>query len=87
MALINFYGKECPHCIKMEELAVRLEKEEGVTIERKEVWHDEENMKELVEMDRDDMCGGIPFFINTETGKTICGEGTYEELKSWALDK
>jgi len=29
-------------------------------------------------------CGGVPFFINTETGKWICGEASYEELKNIA---
>ena len=29
-------------------------------------------------------CGGVPFFINTETDATICGEATIDELKAWA---
>lgn len=30
------------------------------------------------------MCGGVPFFLNQITGKTICGKATYKELKNWA---
>jgi len=80
--LIFFYGDECPHCIKMELLIDKLEKE-GVTIEKLEVWNNEENMKKLEDMDKEP-CGGVPFFINTKTNKTICGEGTIDEIRSWA---
>ena len=84
--LQNFYGKECPHCVKMHELVDKLEKEEGVKVEKYETWHDEENAKKMAECDKG-TCGGVPFFINTETGKTICGECSYEELKEWAKKK
>ena len=30
--LLEFYGTECPHCIIMHDLVVRLEKEEGIKI-------------------------------------------------------
>jgi len=82
--LIEFYGKECPHCLKMAELLPRLKKEAGIDIEKYEVWHNEENLKKMQEYDKG-LCGGVPFFINTETGKFICGETSYEELKKWAL--
>ncbi len=81
--LLEFYGEECPHCITMRPLVERLEKEEGVTVERFECWHNEENLKKMEECDKG-FCGGVPFFINTKTGKWICGGGTYEELKAWA---
>jgi hypothetical protein len=86
MALINFYGKECPHCLAMHAFVDQLEKEEGIVIEKKEVWHDDENMKVMETHDKD-LCGGVPFFINTETGKFICGETNYEALKAWATGK
>jgi thiol-disulfide isomerase/thioredoxin len=82
--LMNFYGLECPHCERMEPLMAQLEKETGVAVDRIEVWHNEDNAKKLESLDKDGACGGVPFFINTETGKTICGEATYEELKTWA---
>lgn len=81
--LLEFYGEECPHCIKMHELVVRLEKEEGLKVEAKEVWHNADNEKEMSQYDCD-LCGGVPFFFNTETKKYICGEADYETLKKWA---
>lgn len=83
--LLEFYGTECPHCIDMHELVVRLEKEENVQIEKLEVWHNKENEQKLLELDKD-MCGGVPFFYNTKNKKFICGSASYEELKDWARD-
>jgi protein-tyrosine phosphatase len=81
--LIEFYGKECPHCLKMAPLMDDLRKNIGVTIEQYEVWHDEDNLKKFREYDKGS-CGGVPFFINTDTGKSICGETTYENLEKLA---
>ena len=81
--LIDFYGKECPHCVKMDPLVDKLEKEEGIKLERKETWHNEENVKLYEQYDKG-RCGGVPFFINTDTDKFICGQVDYEELKKWA---
>ena len=81
--LFEFYGEECPHCVDMRKLVVKLEKEEGIKVESLEVWHNEENEKKLLELDKD-LCGGVPFFFNTKSKKFICGEATYEELKEWA---
>ena len=84
--LLEFYGTECPHCVRMHELVERLEKEEGVKVDALEVWHNEENAKKLEELDKD-FCGGVPFFYNTKTCKWLCGECDYKELKDWAQDK
>ncbi len=81
--LLEFYGEECPHCIVMHELVERLEKEEGIKVEAIEVWHNKENEKKLLELDKD-MCGGVPFFYNTKTKKFICGQTSYVTLKKWA---
>ena len=83
MALINFYGRECPHCERMESVIQKLEHDTGVTVERKEVWHDDENVKVMTAYDKG-VCGGVPYFYNTETGKSICGEATIAELMEWA---
>jgi len=61
----------------------RLEKDTGVKLEKYEVWHDEANAKKMQEHDKG-LCGGVPFFFNTESGKYICGESSYDELKAWA---
>lgn len=84
--LLEFYGTECPHCIKMHDLVVQLEKEEGIKIDSIEVWHNKENEERLIALDKD-FCGGVPFFFNEKTKKWICGDATYEELKKWALGK
>ena len=81
--LIDFYGKECPHCITMMPLVEKLEKEAGLKVEKYEVWHNEENTKKMAEYDKG-RCGGVPFFINTDTNVIICGEASYEELRNWA---
>jgi hypothetical protein len=82
--LLFFYGLECPHCITTEKCVDRLIVE-GVNIKKVEVWHNKENDKMMEELDKgEDMCGGVPFFLNQNTGKTICGEATYKEIKNWA---
>lgn len=81
--LIEFYGKECPHCLKMAPLVDKLRKNLGIAIEQYEVWHNDDNLKKFREYDKN-FCGGVPFFINTDTGKFICGEAEYEGLEKWA---
>lgn len=87
--LIMFHGRECPHCKKMLPLVDRLEKDTGITIDRREVWHDEKNA-DLMRTKRDLIsakCGGqlrIPTFLNSETDDVMCGEFEYEKLKEWA---
>lgn len=82
--LLEFYGTECPHCVRMHELVEKFEKEEGVKVDTFEIWHNKENEKKLLEIDKD-MCGGVPFFYNEQTKKFICGEADYETLKAWGL--
>ena len=83
MALKEFYGETCPHCISMKPLVEQVEKEFGVQIEKLEVWNDKENAAELAKLDNG-KCGGVPFFINTESGAFICGGTDAESLKKWA---
>jgi len=82
MALLEFYGKECPHCQNMMPLIDKLI-EEGIEIQKLEVWHDEENAEKQKEHD-DGKCGGVPFFINTDSGEYICGEADEKTLRKWA---
>ncbi len=83
MPLLEFYGQDCPFCEKMAPLVDQLS-QEGFTVHQHEVWHHPANMKKLHEVDTHGHCDGVPFFINTETGKWLCGEKTYKTLKSWA---
>ena len=81
--LLEFYGTECGHCLTMKPLVERLEREHGVKVERYETWHDEKNEAKRMQFDRG-RCGGVPFFVNTETDSVVCGEVPYEDLKTWA---
>ncbi|MFQ6109498.1 MAG: thioredoxin family protein [Candidatus Aminicenantales bacterium] len=87
--LIMFHGRECPHCRKMMPLVDRLEKKEGIKIERLEVWHNEKNA-DLMRSFREiiaPVCSGqlrTPTFFNSETHDVLCGEVPYEKLKEWA---
>jgi thiol-disulfide isomerase/thioredoxin len=83
MALQEFFGTECPHCRTMEPLIERVEKELGVKIERFETWHDTANDAKRAEADNG-FCGGVPFFVNTESKQKLCGAVPYETLKKWA---
>ncbi|MBI4896702.1 MAG: hypothetical protein HY832_04110 [Candidatus Aenigmarchaeota archaeon] len=84
--LLEFYGIDCPHCVKMESLVKKLKKEEKITIEQLEVWSNPKNA-ELMQQYDTGLCGGVPFFFNTKTRKFICGSTTYEKFKQWALGK
>ena len=78
-----FYGDGCPHCDRMEPLVGRLEKETRVKVVRREVWNNPKNSGLQEKYDRG-ICGGVPFFVNTTTRATICGEVSYRDLKVWA---
>ncbi|HLD89140.1 MAG TPA: thioredoxin domain-containing protein [Candidatus Nanoarchaeia archaeon] len=82
--LYEFYGLECPHCMKMKPLIEKLEKEIGVKFQSLEVWHNPENAKLMEKFDQG-LCGGVPFFYNEETDESICGETSYEKLKKFAI--
>ncbi len=71
----------------MDKLVSKLIKE-GFDIERIEIWHNEENNKMMEKLDCEpEPCGGVPFFLNQKTKKTVCGEVPYNELKEWAEGK
>jgi thiol-disulfide isomerase/thioredoxin len=82
--LLEFYGTECVHCNEMKPLVQQLEKETGKELTRFEIWHNQTNLKKFQELDKG-RCGGVPFFLNTKTGKFICGSAPYDALKKWAL--
>ena len=81
--LLEFYGEGCPHCVTMRPLMERLEKETGLKVEAYETWNNPENQKKCDEYDKG-LCGGVPFFYNTDTKAFICGETDYDEVKKWA---
>ena len=81
MALIEFFGKECPHCIQMHPIIEKL-KGEGIAIEQYEVWHDPKNAAKMEQYDRG-YCGGVPFFVNTTSKKFVCGGMAEKDLRAW----
>ncbi len=84
--LIEFYGTECVHCKEMEPLIEKLKQEAGLVVQRLEVWHNAQNAEMLKKYDKG-FCGGVPFFINKQSGKWICGSTSYEKFKAWATGK
>ncbi len=85
-----FWARECPHCKNMMPLVDRLIDEEGIEIEKLEIWHNEENA-DLMRSFKDVIapkCGGqlrTPTFFDSETNDVICGEVEYEVLIDWAM--
>ena len=67
--LLEFYGTECPCCVYMHKIVEQLEKIDGIKIKTLEVWHNKENEKKLIELDKNSNCGGVPFFYNLKTKK------------------
>lgn len=80
--LIKFYGEGCHFCEMMKPLDERVEKDLGVKFERLEVWSNKDNAEKLAKVDT--ACGGVPFYLNSETGQALCGAVDYETLTSWA---
>lgn len=72
--VIEFYSEECLHCKKMEAVVADLD------IIKLEVWHNEENKAKFDAVKG--KCSGVPFFYNEETGESLCGECSLEELKA-----
>jgi len=82
-----FYGQECPHCRVMHPIVDRII-EEGCDIEKREVWHDENNANKMREFSEiiTNACGGdlaVPTFLDEELKRATCGEMSYEDLKKW----
>ncbi len=83
MSLLEFYGDTCPHCVEMKPMIEKIESDLGITIEKLEVWNNAENAKRLEAID-DGLCGGVPFFYNTETKAFICGSSDEVTVTAWA---
>jgi len=87
---VEFYGTECPHCIKMIPIVSQVESETGIKFEKLEVWHNYSNQQIMqihaTEIQRD--CGvmGVPAFVSIKNKKAVCGEMNKEELKKFVLE-
>eukprot|EP01041_Mallomonas_annulata_P013924 gene13924-29623_t len=80
-----FYGQTCPFTKKAEPHVQCLEKSLGRRIERLEVYQSRENHQKYVEAKGVENCGGVPYFYNKITGKTICGARDCAALIEWAM--
>ena len=56
---------------------------EGVQIEKLETWNNPANAK-MAEQRDGGKCGGVPFFVNEESGEFICGSANEETIRTWA---
>lgn len=84
--LLDFYGTECHFCHEMDPIVEKVEKELGIKFKKIEVWHNAANAKLMEKYDRG-FCGGVPFYVNTKTGKWICGAVDYETFKKFVQGK
>ena len=86
---VEFYGTECPHCLKMKPILEQVENETGVNFTKLEVWHNESNVAIMqlhaTDIERDCKFMGIPAFISMKTNKSVCGEMTADKLKEFIL--
>ena len=88
--IIMFHGRECPHCKVMMPRVDKLETETGLSVERLEIWHNEKNA-DLMRFHKDVLaakCGGqlrTPTFFKPDSSDVLCGEVSYDTLKTWAL--
>lgn len=83
--LLFFSGSDCDHCEIMRRLIERLSLEMGIIIDEREVWNNESNYRLLENYTSGRKCPGIPVFVNTQTNVVLCGEISYQMLKSWAM--
>jgi len=76
--LIEFYGRECPHCARMIPIVAEVEKETGLNFSKLEVWHNSGNIAVFDSYSGPiaEACGGIgvPTYYNNKTKKILCGE-------------
>jgi hypothetical protein len=87
--IIEFYGRECPHCMRMVPVVASAERQLGQNFSKLEVWHNSGNRKvfESYAGAIAPACGGgmgVPAFYNNKTKKAICGEITKESLIEFA---
>jgi hypothetical protein len=87
--IIEFYGRECPHCMRMAPVVAQAERELGQNFSKLEVWHNSGNRK-VFESYADiitPVCGGglgVPAFYNNMSKKALCGEMTKDALIEFA---
>jgi len=82
MTILFFNGTECAICHVVEPVLDRVASAKGIVIEKKESYHDDANQALLFEL-AEGKCAQLPFLINTETGKYLCGNMSEEQLEEF----
>jgi hypothetical protein len=82
--LLFFYGESCPFTARARPEIQCLEIALGKQITKKEVWNDKRNEELYQSVGGQKSCGGVPFFYNQTTGKSVCGARACDILLSWA---
>lgn len=78
---VYFWGAECPHCKKVNDYIEANGIADKVSYEKKEVWHDQENAKQMSQaatqcgMSQDQV--GVPFVFDNGT----CHVGEVDVMK------
>ena len=79
-----FYGNSCPMTKKVEPIVERVENKLHTSIKRLEVYENEENLKKYKDVGGIELCGGVPFFFNTQTESSVCGVREEAIISAWA---
>ena len=90
--IVMFYGRECPYSQAVMPMIDKL-KEEGIAIiDKREVWHDEQN--EALREDYADILERdcerktiVPSFVDPMEKRALCNPKDYVELNTWILKK
>lgn len=83
---VYYFGAECPHCKVINEFLEKNDIASKVSYEKKEVWHDSGNAKEMTVAAK--QCGidkkdiGVPFVF--DNGTCLIGE---PDVKKFFSDK
>lgn len=79
--MVFYWGDGCPHCKTVEDKLEQYHVSDKIDFERKEVWNDKKNAKEMEQ--RASACGiktseiGVPFLFSD--GKCFVGEPDVEK--------
>jgi thiol-disulfide isomerase/thioredoxin len=82
-----FYGEGCPYTKKVQPAVNCVEMFLGKNIEKLEIYHSPENKVKYTKANGPQNCGGVPYFYNETTQKSVCGACSCDTLKEWAAAK
>lgn len=87
--VIEFYSSTCPHCQNMVPVVAQAEADLGIKIIQLDVLDNATNRERFSSYEYlvTPACGGlyIPAFVNTKTGKAMCGEKSAAALEKFIM--